>query len=116
MNVTLCPKFQQEDVRNVSERYIAKSDPYIVMVSTPNAPNGLFEKIEKEPFETCLYKKIFLDYTYGLGKICTTEEIDKARASPSFEREYCLKYQGLIGNVFSSSIENALKCKYNPTR
>jgi hypothetical protein len=59
------PKFQQEDIRNVSERYIAKSDPYIVMVSTPNAPNGLFDKIEKEPFETCLYKKIFLDYTYG---------------------------------------------------
>ena len=25
----------------------------------------LFEKIEKEPLETCLYKKIFLDYTYG---------------------------------------------------
>jgi hypothetical protein len=32
------PKFQQEDVRHVSERYIAKSDPFIVMVSTPNAP------------------------------------------------------------------------------
>ena len=111
------PKFQQEDVRHVSERYIAKSNPYIVMVSTPNAPNGLFEKIEKEPFETCLYKKIFLDYTYGLGKIYTQEEIDKARASPSFEREYCLKYQGLIGNVFSwSSIENALKVKYNPSQ
>jgi hypothetical protein len=41
------PKFQQEDVRHVAERYIAKSDPYIVMVSTPNAPGGLFEKIEK---------------------------------------------------------------------
>ena len=95
------PKFQQEDVRHVSERYIAKSDPFIVMVSTPNAPGGLFEKIEKEPFETCIYKKVFLDYTYGLGKIYTKEEIDKARAIPSFEREYCLKYQGLIGNVFS---------------
>ena len=85
------------------------------MVSTPNAPGGLFETIEKEAFETCIYKKVFLDYTYGLDKIYTNEEIDKARASPSFEREYCLK--GLIGNVFSwSSIENALKCKYNPTR
>jgi CheY-like chemotaxis protein len=28
-------KGEQEDVRHVSERYIAKSDPYIVMVSTP---------------------------------------------------------------------------------
>ena len=45
------PKFQQEDVRHVSERYIAKSNPFIVMVSTPNAPGGLFQKIEQEPFD-----------------------------------------------------------------
>jgi hypothetical protein len=44
------PKFQQDDVRAVSERYIAKSDPFIVMVSTPNAPGGLFQRIEQEPF------------------------------------------------------------------
>ena len=31
-------KSEQEDVRHVSERYIGKSDPYIVMVSTPNMP------------------------------------------------------------------------------
>jgi hypothetical protein len=36
------PKFQQDDVRAVSERYIAKSDPFIVVVSTPDAPGGLF--------------------------------------------------------------------------
>ena len=41
-------KSEQEDVRHVSERYIAKSDPLIVMVSTPYAPNGLFQKIEQE--------------------------------------------------------------------
>jgi phage terminase large subunit len=35
--------------------------------------------------------------------------------SPSFEREYCLKYQGLIGNVFSqTSIDKATKMQYNP--
>src|ERR687884_618106 len=33
-------KGEQEDVRHVSERYIAKSDPYIVMVSTPNPAYG----------------------------------------------------------------------------
>ena len=110
------PKFQQDEVRQVSERYIAKSDPFIVMVSTPNAPGGLFEKIEKEDFNTCIYKKLFLDYTYGMDKIYSKEEIDKARASPSFEREYCLKYQGLIGNVFShSSIELCQKIEYNPS-
>jgi hypothetical protein len=66
-------KGEQEDVRHVSERYIAKSDPYIVMVSTPNAPEGLFERIEKEPEETCIYKRLFLDCTYGIGKIYTQE-------------------------------------------
>ena len=49
------------------------------MVSTPNAPDGLFEKIEREPEDTCLYKRLFLDYTYGLDRIYTREEIEKAK-------------------------------------
>jgi hypothetical protein len=103
-------KSEQEDVRHVSERYIGKSDPYIVMVSTPNAPGGLFESIEKEPEETCLYKRLKMDYTYGLGKIYTKEEIDKAKQSPGFEREYNLKYLGKIGNVFNSlQIDKAIQ-------
>ena len=93
-------KVEQEDVRHVSERYIAKSNPFIVMVSTPYAPDGLFDSIEKEPDETCIYKRILLDYTYGLDKIYTREEIEKAKISPSFEQEYNLKYLGGIGNVF----------------
>ena len=68
-------KGEQEDVRHVSEHYIAKSDPYIVMVSTPNAPDSLFEKIEKEPEETCIYKRLLPDYTYGLDKIYTQRRI-----------------------------------------
>jgi hypothetical protein len=111
------PKFEQDEVRSVSERYIAKLDPYIVMVSTPNAPGGLFQRIHQEPFDTCLYKKIFMDYTYGLDKIYTKSEIEKAKQSPSFPREYELQYLGLIGNVFSQlSIENATKIQYNPSQ
>jgi hypothetical protein len=109
-------KGEQEEVRHVAERYIAKSDPFIVMVSTPNRPDGLFAQIEKESFESCIYKKLFLDYTYGLGKIYTQEEIEKARRSPSFPREYELQYQGLIGNVFSSqSTDNCQNIEYNPS-
>jgi hypothetical protein len=111
------PPGQQQDARDVSERYIAKSNPYIVMVSTPNAPEGLFERIEKEAEDTCLYKRIFLDYTYGIGKIYTAGEIEKAKQSPSFEREYNLKYLGKIGNVFhTKDIEAAIEKgrKYNP--
>jgi hypothetical protein len=108
-------KNEQDDVRAVSERYIAKSDPFIVMVSTPNASGGLFQRIEQEPFDTCIYKKFFLDYLWGVGKIYTNEEIDKAKLSPSFPREYELQYLGLIGNVFSTlSIENCQKIQYNP--
>jgi hypothetical protein len=100
---------QQQDARDVSERYIAKSNPWIVMVSTPNAPDGLFEKIERESEDTCLYKRLFLDYTYGIDKIYTREEIVLAQKSPSFEREYNLKYLGKVGNVFHTlDIESAI--------
>jgi hypothetical protein len=103
------PPGQQQDARDVSERYIAKSNPWIIMVSTPNAPEGLFEKIEREPEHTCLYKRLFLDYTYGLDKIYTREEIALAQKSPSFEREYNLKYLGKVGNVFHTlDIEAAI--------
>ena len=81
---------------------------WIVMVSTPNAPEGLFERIEKEPTETCLYKhpRLYL----WTNTIYTQDEIDAAKASPSFEREYNLKYLGLIGNVFhTKDIEEAIE-------
>jgi hypothetical protein len=111
-------KSEQQDVRFVTERYIGKSDPYIVMVSTPNAPNGLFEKIEKEPENSCIYKRLKMDYTYGLDKIYSREEIDKAKKSPSFGREYDLQYLGLIGNTFHTrDIERAIELgkKYRTT-
>jgi hypothetical protein len=79
-------KSEQEDVRFVTECYFGKSDPYIVMVSTPNAPNGLFDKIEREPEDSCIYKRLKMDYTYGLNRIYSKEEIDKAKKSPSFGR------------------------------
>jgi hypothetical protein len=96
--------------------YIAKSDPYIVMVSTSNAPGGLFESIE-----TCIYKRLLLNYTYGLDKIYTREEIEKAKASPSFERAYNLNYLGHIGNVFNpADIDVAIQeydiVEYGPTQ
>src|SRR5205814_10393823 len=62
-----------------------------------------------------------MGYTYGIGKIYTAEEIEKAKASPSFEREYNLKYLGRVGNVFhTKDIDIAISKKYgvdsvNPT-
>lgn len=42
-----------------------------------------------------------MDYHYGLAKIYSQGEIDKARQSPGFDREYGLQYLGKIGNVLS---------------
>jgi hypothetical protein len=80
------------------------------MVSTPNAPGGLFYQIEQEPEDTCLYKRLKMDYHYGIGKIYTEEEIQNAKHSPSFDREYGLQYLGRIGNIFSSlQIDKAIE-------
>ena len=84
---------------------------YVVMISTPNAPNGLLEKIEKEPEASCIYKRLKIDYTYGLGKIYAKEAIQKAMKSPSFGREYDFLYLGLIliGKTFhTADIERAI--------
>ena len=51
-----------------------------------------------------------MDYHYGLGKIYTQEEIDKAKQLPGFDREYGLQYIGKEGNVFSpSQIDKAVE-------
>ena len=51
-----------------------------------------------------------MDYTYGLNKIYSTADIEKAKMSPSWEREYCLKFSGRIGNLLSPlKIDTAVK-------
>lgn len=101
-------KGEQEDVRHVSERYIGKSNPSIIMVSTPNRPDGLMKAIEEE--EPSIYHKIKLGYQVGLNKIYNDQDIVDAKESPGFDREYNLQYLGRIGNVFSSiDIETAIQ-------
>jgi hypothetical protein len=52
------------------------------------------------------------------GKIYSQEEIEQARQSPSFPREYECRYLGLLGNCFRpKDIEyavNVMGVKYNP--
>jgi hypothetical protein len=112
------PVGQQKDARDISEN-IGKSNPFIVLASTPNRPGSLFDSIEREKENECIYHRIKLDYTYGLGKIYTKEEIDKSRQSPSFNREYDLQYLGIIGNTFHvKDIDRAvlLGKSYDPNR
>ena len=51
-------KSEQQNVRDVIERYIGKTDPYICLVSAPNAPGGLFEQIEKGQFDTLYLQEV----------------------------------------------------------
>jgi hypothetical protein len=106
------PKSQQQEARSISERYIGKSDAYICLVSTPNQPGGLFETIEQE--SQSLYHKIILGWQRGLGGIYTEQDIANAKRSPSFEREYNLKYLGYVGNVFAQQdIDYAIQTDYD---
>lgn len=91
------PIGQQSEVRAAAERYVGKSDCTIALVSTPNIPGGLMQQIEQE--ENSLYHRIRLDYKIGLGKIFSAKDIERAKRSPTFEREYNLQYGYNTGNV-----------------
>ena len=64
------PPGQQQDASDVSQTYIAKSNPYIVRYQLQMFQGDCL-RIEKESEDICLYKRIFLDYTHGIDKIYT---------------------------------------------
>jgi hypothetical protein len=104
---------ESKAVRSVVEGFIGKpgsENMYLVLSSTPNKPLGLFETIEKE--DPSIYYKIFLPYQYGLEgahPIYDLDQIEKAKLSPDFGREYECAYLGSIGNVFS--LQSILDCQ-----
>ena len=82
---------ESNEILSVIEGFIGKpnSDPTICLISTPNRPDGLFNKIEQD--QHSLYYKLFLSYQYGLEgdyPIYSKEQIEEARKSPDFPREY----------------------------
>ncbi len=107
-------KNEQEEARTTAERYIIKTNPYIIFVSTPNLPGGLFETMEKE--EPSQYHKVFLPYTIGLRDGMYTEaEILEGQKSPSFEREYNLQYGVGAGDIFLSDMVDEITENYDLT-
>ncbi len=100
------PNRYQDEARTVAERYIPKTNPHILMISTPNLPGGLFERMEDE--EDNGYVMKHMDYTIGLGKVFKPEDIETAKKSPSFEREYNLKYGFGSGDIFEG-IESVIQ-------
>lgn len=104
---------EQQAVRDAAERYRGKSNAKIVIISTPGEPGGLMERIEQE--ENSMYLKLKLNYEVGLNKIFTQKQIQEAKRSPSFEREYNLKYAYDVGDLFTlAEIQRCFDFKYDP--
>jgi hypothetical protein len=103
---------EQQETRDVCEGYIGKCpDVKIVMVSTPNRADGMFAKIERE--EPCLYTRLKLSWESGLNKIYSQDDLNQARRSSSWQREYCLAYSGRRGNAISEEmIKRATSFEY----
>lgn len=113
MRSAFFPPGQQQEAIDVSQRYIGKSDPYLVLVSTPNDPGDLMDRIKQEPEHSCIYHKLYLDNNYGLGKICSDEEINRAKG----RGEYDLKFTGGRGDVFHRlDIDAITSDSYDPTQ
>lgn len=96
-------KSLQKEVRTGVERYIAKSNPFVYFISTPNKPNGMFYEIFSTPQENTLYKQYRFDWRAGVGKIFTQAQIEEQKRSEFFAREYELQFGGLAGNFFSTA-------------
>ena len=96
------PIGQQLEARAVAEGYRIKTRPWIVMVSTPNRPGGLFDTMERE--QNSNYQRIYFHYTRGINKIYNETEIQKEKQQAYFKREYELAYGYGIGNIFNSTV------------
>jgi hypothetical protein len=60
----------------------------LTLFSTPNLPGRLFQKIEDDHSPELIWHKVFLPYTECVGKIYTKDEIEQAKRSPGFRREF----------------------------
>jgi hypothetical protein len=100
----------QKEVIDVIERYAGKSQAKICLTSTPNKVGDLMHTIMSQPFEKSFYKILRLSYHWGVGKIYSEEDIEIAKRSTSFEREFNLSFNSPSGNCFShSSIDRAVE-------
>lgn len=94
------PPHQQLEARAVAEGYRIKSNPWIIMVSTPNKRGGIYETIEKQSEEEHGYKKLEYLYQRGVNKIYDAKEIEQEKTKGYFKREYMGLYDYDVGNLF----------------
>ena len=93
---------EQEEVMAVARGYIVKTQPWIVMVSTPHEPNSLFHRIEQQKSdEEAGFKRLQYLYQRGLGKIYDPTFIEEEKGQPYFKREYEGQYAYGVGTLFN---------------
>jgi hypothetical protein len=94
---------QQNTLREILESSMTAKFPgiFLILISSPNLPNGLFETIENAP--NSIYHKVFIPYTRTVGKIYTEQEIEQASKGAGFERNFNLKYGYGTGNIILES-------------
>lgn len=112
-------------VRTVGERYIGKSDSWVIWVSTAGEePDGFFYEIMSEP-EKGVDKTIYTRFHYyveaGLKKDPKTKTsifsdtfLKKASEARSYEREYLGVWGKNVGDIFSpEGIEECTSVEYS---
>ncbi|MEM0029962.1 MAG: terminase family protein [Candidatus Nitrosocaldus sp.] len=94
----------QDRVREAIERYIAKTNPYIVWVSTPRGRVGAFYEIYKDAVDGKNgYHAITLPYTVALNTLLDEHyiEVQKRVKGRLFRQEYCCEFLEDEASVFS---------------
>jgi hypothetical protein len=100
-----------EQLLPILEALLPKSQPKIVLVSTPGPIGSLMYKLYREPEHTCRYRRLYIPYTKAVGTMFSDEEIAKAKLQPNFEVEFALQWGSSgTGNVYSyESIKRAIE-------
>jgi hypothetical protein len=93
----------QDDVRATIDRLALKNTGMkAALISTPNKPGDIMDVIRRLPEAECPYKRLYLPYTRGLGKIFSVQEINELKNKIfGFEREYNLRFNIGYQGVFS---------------
>ena len=105
------PGRYQDEARTVAERYRIKGDAIIAMVSTPNLPGGLYERMDDETDAKNGYVTKEYNYEWGLEAGVFDPNIIKEEKenNPSFQREFNLQYGYGSGDVYEiESLENSI--------
>jgi hypothetical protein len=105
---------ESSNIRSVIEGFLLRANSdnmYIVWSSTPRVYNGLLWQLEHE--NPSLYYSMVLDYHHGLAGPCpiyNIEQIEEARKSPKWSKEYECSYESSSKGCFShQSIDGAIE-------